>query len=509
MAIELAKETLCIGQMVGQKVENWIAETDSVVPDIKPDILNTINTNGTICVYKKEILDGKIKIEGSIQVYVAYLADDEQSNLRSLHTTVDFSKVIEMENAKEGMNLEENLRLKNIECKVLNGRKVNIKAMIEANVLVSANENIEFVKEIKEVKDVQMLNESLMINSLLGSGATKVYAKDTFIIQEVDDLSEIMKVNIAIKNKETKISYNKVLAKADTEVKIMYLTTDGRINKVEGTIPIMGFIDIQDVTEENLCETNYEVKNLLIKPNNIEEHSVYIEAEVELNCNVYETKQINVIQDLYSPSVNLNYKQKQINCLGQKKLAKDILHLTEKQYIEEIGNHKIHDVEVIPIISNQNIMKDKILYEGELELKWIFEAENSCKMDTKVTNIPFQYQMDCIGAKANSKVNTQMEIIMQDFVILPDQSIQSKIDIQFIAEISTKQSISVIDNISIEESKLEEKYSLVIYFVKPGDSLWKIAKKFRSTVEAIAKVNDIENENKINVGEQLFIPMTI
>ena len=139
----------------------------------------------------------------------------------------------------------------------------------------------------------------------------------------------------------------------------------------------------------------------------------------------------------------------------------------------------------------------------------IFEAENSCKMDTKVTNIPFQYQMDCIGAKANSKVNTQMEIIMQDFVILPDQSIQSKIDIQFIAEISTKQSISVIDNISIEESKLEEKYSLVIYFVKPGDSLWKIAKKFRSTVEAIAKVNDIENENKINVGEQLFIPMAI
>jgi len=33
---------------------------------------------------------------------------------------------------------------------------------------------------------------------------------------------------------------------------------------------------------------------------------------------------------------------------------------------------------------------------------------------------------------------------------------------------------------------------MTIYFVKPGDSLWKIAKKFRTTVENIAGVNGIE-----------------
>ena len=34
-------------------------------------------------------------------------------------------------------------------------------------------------------------------------------------------------------------------------------------------------------------------------------------------------------------------------------------------------------------------------------------------------------------------------------------------------------------------------YSMVIYFVKPGDTLWKIAKRYRSTVEDIARVNNI------------------
>ena len=47
---------------------------------------------------------------------------------------------------------------------------------------------------------------------------------------------------------------------------------------------------------------------------------------------------------------------------------------------------------------------------------------------------------------------------------------------------------------------------MTIYFVKPGDSLWKIAKKYKSTVEEIMKVNDIEDKNKIYPAQQLFIP---
>ena len=58
MAIETLKENLCVNQIIGKAKENIIAEGDVIIPDIKPDILSTINTNGTVCIYKKEILDG-------------------------------------------------------------------------------------------------------------------------------------------------------------------------------------------------------------------------------------------------------------------------------------------------------------------------------------------------------------------------------------------------------------------------------------------------------------------
>ena len=67
-------------------------------------------------------------------------------------------------------------------------------------------------------------------------------------------------------------------------------------------------------------------------------------------------------------------------------------------------------------------------------------------------------------------------------------------------------SLPVIDNITIEQEENLEDYSVIIYVVKSGDTLWKIAKRFGSTVDDIARVNGMERPDKINVGEKIYIP---
>lgn len=450
-----------------------------------------------------------MKIDGTINVYIMYLADDETSSIRSLNTTLDFSQTIDFEKVKAGMILEDKVSLKTIECRVLNGRKINVKAMLDLELKINSNEELEFVKEIEEIKDVQLLNKNLTLNSLLGSGLTKVYAKDTIIIDSLDNLTEIMKVDFSIINQETKISYNKVLVKADACIKMVYLTEDNRICTTSNLIPVMGFIDMPDVTDENLCKVNYELKNILVKPNNIEEHSIYVEAELEINCQVYQNKQLNIIQDLYSPSVNLKYKQKQIQAIAQKDIIKDICSIREKQFVSEIGNHKIYDVTTKPNIINQTILKDRILYEGEIELNFLFDADNSTRIETKSMVLPFNFNMDCIGVVPNSQIETQINTTLQDFTVMTDESIDIKIDLEFLVNLSNNQMIQVIEEIETDETRQNERFSLIIYFVKPGDTLWNIAKKFRSTISNIAQINGIEDENKINIGQQLFIPIAV
>ena len=202
----------------------------------------------------------------------------------------------------------------------------------------------------------------MRINSLVGEGCSKTYAKDTLAIENTDNLAEILKVSVSIVNKDIKISYNKVLGKADVAAKMMYLTEDNRIKVVESKIPVMGFVDIENVDENNMCDMKYKLKNVIVKPNSQEEHSVYIEAEIELYCRVYENKEIKLMQDLYSPSENLNFNQRCVNTMSNKCSLKDVCNLREKMMIPEINGNQIYDVDVRPIILSKNITGSRIMW---------------------------------------------------------------------------------------------------------------------------------------------------
>ena len=315
-----------------------------------------------------------------------------------------------------------------------------------------------------------------------------------------------MKVDITIINQETKISYNKVLVKADACVKMLYRTEDNRICSTSNLIPVMGFIDMADVSDENLCDVRYEIKNLLVKPNNVEEHSIYVEVELEVSCNIYQEKEVSIIEDLYSPTVDLVYKQRKIKAMSQKTLIKDLCSIREKQVISQIGNRRIYDVDIKPRILNQTALTNKIMYEGEIELNFLFDSDNSHKIDAKNVILPFTFNMSYEGIMPSSEIETNIELTLQDFTLMPDESIDIKIDLEFLVNLANNQNINVIQEINIDENRSRERYSLIIYFVKSGDTLWNIAKRFRSTVSNIVAINGIEDENKINVGQQLFIP---
>ena len=116
MVVETKKESLCINQVIAKKSQDVTIEGNVIIPDVKPDILNAINTNGTVCIYKKEIMDGKVRLDGSVNLYIMYLPDDDTNMLRTINTSLDFTQIIDVEEAREGMNLEDEVVIKSIEC---------------------------------------------------------------------------------------------------------------------------------------------------------------------------------------------------------------------------------------------------------------------------------------------------------------------------------------------------------------------------------------------------------
>ena len=503
--MDFETEKICLNQLVSQKESSFFVDENIIIPDVKPDILSSINSSGNIYIYKKELVNGKLRIDGGVQVYIMYFADNETNNIRGLQTTIDFSQSIELENTPDNMDFNCNLSIKNIECKILNGRKINVKVNIGAKINVYSNTEKNILKSINGNEKVQMISNTVKVNSLKGKGDTVAIAKDTINIDE--NLADILDADICVKNKDIKISYNKVLSKADIIVEILYLTEDEKISTVTAQIPIMGFIDINGISDNEICDTEYEIRNINIKPNNTEDRSVYIEIEFLISCSAYENKEINLIQDLYSPEKDIKMNQENVCLIQNKNIVKDECNIQNQINIPELKSGRIYNVKVTQNIIKENILNNLVSYEGEIILSILYESSVTNRMEVKEQRIAFTHDVSSDQISKNCEVNTNIEIATKDFICTDNNTIEISIGVKFVLEVYIKNNIDIVNNVSIEEFSQDcRASSLVIYFVKEGDTLWKIAKKFRSTIDEIASINNIENVDKISIGDRLYIP---
>ena len=186
-----------------------------------------------------------------------------------------------------------------------------------------------------------------------------------------------------------------------------------------------------------------------------------------------------------------------------KKNIKDICNINEQVSIPEIDNNQLYNVKTNPTIQNVTIRNGRIMYEGEINLEFIYEVTNG--VNSRTAQIPFNFEVNSDDINENCSANTNIDIKRDDFVV-NSGSVNANIELEFNISVSRNESLNIIDEINVEENRENNIYSMVIYFVKPGDTLWKIAKKFKSTVDDIARVNEIEDVNKIYPGQQLYIP---
>ena len=503
--VEAVKENLCINRIVGSKTFQINVQGDTIIPDTKPDILSDISANGNVCIYKKEVLEDKIRLDGNVNIYLMYLADAEDNRVRGCSSTIDFTEILDFPGVNQKMILDENVQIKNIECKVLNGRKVNFKILLEVDVNVSLNENEEIVKEVNNVDDIQLQITPLQMNSLIGQNSSKAYAKESLVIENTDTIAEILNTDFNITNKDTKVSYNKVLAKADINIRILYLTDEGRLKKVDETIPVMGFIDTPGVSEDNLCDVKYKLKNIIVKPNSKEEHSIYVEIELEIFCNVYENKDVNIIQDMYSPSKNLSFEETKVSTLINMKNSSNTINVRDRVQLEDIDYSKVCNVTITPTITEKNVLNDRVRINGELELNFVLSNNDENDLTTLSRSIPFDFTEEIEGLNPESRVNLEIVPKTQEFLV-DNMDIEVRVDLEVNINSYNLETVSVIDNIQELENSDENPYSMIIYFVKQGDTLWRIAKKYKSTIKDIVRVNNIENPDSLEAGMQLFIP---
>ena len=492
MEINVKKEKINIKKNIGKQCKTILIEKDIVLPDNKPDIIQIQDDNSNIYIGKKEIIDNKFKIEGGIQTRINYLTSDGDNSILKIEEK--FEEIFEIKNMNEDCFITD--KIKNIITNILivNERKIHFKAEIEYCIDMNQKSVEEFISGIETDNKIQSLSQSKSINTFIGHGESKINVKEKIQFQDEHEPVEIIKFDYEITNIEKKVSYNKILVKADCCLKLVYQTAQGKINSYNRNIPLMGFVDVENVNDSNTIDIEFTLRKLDIIENPVSPE-VDIEIEFNLISDIYQENRIDILDDLYDLNYETNITKRNINVENggrQLILNKEIEH---KYVIEDIN--QIFDTQIQII----KIEKTNSEIEAELRLIYLYNTFENKNINQKEEKFKVNLKQD------KELIDPTIENTNKKIDVLPDSSVLTTFDINIYN--NSSEELSVIDDIIIDENEIDNSYSMIIYFVKPGDTIWKIAKKFKSTINEIVKVNQIEDEDIINVGDKLFIPREV
>lgn len=487
------KNNVVINKKIFSTSKNFEVTGDIIVPDIKPDIVSIINTNANSYIYKEEVNQGKIRFDGNIDTYIIYLADNGEN--RSIQTTLNFIENMEDANIFEGAIVKDKIFVEQVEAKVLNERKISIKANLKLSTEVYEKVELEIPSNFETDNDTQIQKETLEIKSIIGTNKVRTSIKEDMKVDSSLQVAEILKTSIEVTNIENKISYNKVLAKADSNIKILFLTEDGKISMIENKIPIMSFIDIEKVTESHICNVEYTIRNMLFKVNNAEMHSINCQVDFEVNCEVFEAKTIDVIQDMYGIRKNIEFSKKDVEVEINSSSKEEIVSLNERVLVENILS--IYDTNITAKIVSKNKSNGVCNYECELNIDIYYEADNRNGLNVKNIKLPFMMKFD-----GEEELNFS---IFKKIFTIREENVDLELQISARQLNNNMRNISIIENVETKDCEEENDYKMFMYFVKQGDTIWKIAKKFRVSMQEIIKLNELENPDRINIGDVLYI----
>ena len=494
MELQIQKEKINIKKRIGEKNKTIIIEKDIILPDSKPDIIKIQNQSSNIYMNKKEKMENKIKLDGGIVTRVAYLTGEGKSRILKIEEA--FNEILEIEGLTTESYTNENLEIRTTNISILNERKIHYKAEINCQINASKKEETEFIYEINKTHNLQMLTQKRTIDTFVGHGESKIGLKEKIDTENLQESIEVVQLSHNVRNIEKKISYNKILIKGDCELKCLYQTESGHIYIAKKEVPIMGFLDIENVEETNQISTEFGLKNINI--NNSENEvkpGINVEMEFNLTGDVYQTKEVNILTDLYDLNYKTEFSKRKIQLESCNNTPVQTATINQKTIVEEINQIYNTEYQII------NMKREEQNLEIEFRAIYMYSTFENQSINRKEETFKSQIQLE----KQITEVNVR--IANQSSAILPDSSINTQLEINIYNTQSNE--LEIINEIKINDEENDEGYSMIIYFVKPGDSLWKIAKRFKSTIKEIATLNEIPNEDKINVGDKLYIPRAI
>lgn len=472
-----------------------------IVPDKSADAVQIIDAFGTLILKDSQWEQGTVKVNGSIRSCVLFLTEEGQ--IERLEAELPFSLRRELpEESGQGV-MELHCRLCSMDARILNSRKLLLRGGLCCSVELLR-------KETKILRSVEEPSEALQLR--IGEYPMKLpveQGEKSFTVNDEPELGEmaapiarILKAVCSPKILDQKAVGGKGVFKMELHVHILYADPEEKLHSYDWKLPISQYVDFPRDVEGAQLQTSLHITDLDIEPDSrTQSRRLFLRIGLLAHCMVYEVRNVRVIEDAYCTDGLLQPKWQQWNW---RSLLDSRQMVTEARHKEEMDISSVVEAHAYPMqweaYRQEDCLKVKIpvccnviYYDTQGKL-----CGKSLRMEAEVEQLVHQRvetavralrcsQVYCSAASGTLELRVPMELRLDSFAM---------------------EELRSLEQAEIEElpTSMERKPALILRRTEGEEELWDIAKSYRTAVEGIRKVNELEDD-RIPDNTMLLIPL--
>lgn len=516
ITLELIKKNIHMNRLKCKSNLQLTLGDDFNVPDTKPDIVKAIKVKGDIKVEEQKVLNGKLYIKGAMQFQILYISDEPAKPIHSMQGQLAFDEVIHMDPSCNQDDVSVRYELEDISCSIINSRKLSLKSLLHLYAQAEEVHDEEGAIEVIGEDSVQTICKEISVTGISVSKKDAYRFRDEIILPSgKGTISEILYKEVELKNTEIRLLEDKFTVKGEIAVFFIYTGTEEGIpfEYYETELPFSSTIDCNGCNEDMTPNINVTLgsTNLEVKPDSDgEERLIECEAVLDMNIKIYEDSRFEIIKDLYSPTKKLTPQFKVTTY--ENLLVKNI----NKSKVTDRIRVASDDPRVLQVCHATGVVKVDEVFPSEhgLTVNGVVEAsvfyitpEDNRPLHSIKTSIPFSQVIEAgeLSGDHVFEVTPSLEQINVMMMDTEEMEVKAVLVLNAIVfEIKEEPLIVDVTTEDLDFGKIESMPGLIGYIVKPGDTLWNIAKKYYTTVDAIKELNELDSD-MIYPGDQLLI----
>lgn len=511
--MELVKKHIHMNRRRGNVTSQMTLDEDFNVPDSMDDVEQLILDSGEVQIESAKNLGEKVAVKGKMSFQVLYRTPG--GYITTLAGTMPFDETVNMPGLEDQDYVQAGWELEDLNVGVINSRKLSVKAVVTLKLQAETLFDAEAAADVNFDGNVETLKRDITVAALAAR------RKDTFRVKEVislsgnkPDIDTLLWQNIRLRGVSTKPLDRKVHIDGELMVFAIYSGEDAQVpvQCLEESIPFSGEVDLDEAVEEMIPFITVKLvhKELEVNPDSDGEmREISVDAVLELDMRLYEEQHVEILSDLYALDREVLPDTGEA-CFDQiaarnvlKNKVQEKITLDNGQRILQIchsdGNVKIDDTQ---------IMEDGLHIDGVLEVQLIYlTADDTSPVGSSVEMLPFHVVAEVPGITEFSVYQMEPGLEQMTAVMLGGDGVEIKavvtIDI-LVLEPVCEQVILDVREEPLDAEKLKEMPGIVGYIVQPGDSLWKIARKFHTSVDEIMAANNL-TDSMIHPGDKLIL----